>query len=160
VLLPSKSNLHNATFVILFLSMSSGFDIPLDQAPEDPRALAAMINFLNDVNSSFDFSATERLWEERGLPADILSNFVSFAQTTADYTRDNGVESVINLTKLYDHWDYSSLVENPDLTKEMIETFNRSFWNERPERLVAVHNLGKNAITILGGVPPIRTEDQ
>jgi hypothetical protein len=137
--------------------MSSGFDIPPEQVPEDPRALAAMISFLNDVNTGFDFSAMEQLWEERGFSTDIMGNFVSFAQTTADYIRDNGMESVINLTKLYDHWDYTFLVENPDLTKEMIEAFNSSFWNERPESLVALHNLAKNTLIVLGGIPPIPT---
>lgn len=140
--------------------MSSGFEILPEQVPEDPRVLTDMLNFLNDANTGFDFTGIQQLWEERGFFPDTLSVFISFAQTTADYIRDSGTEAAINLTELYDDWDYSFLVENPDLAQRMIEAFNSTFLLNRPERLVAVHNLSKNTLKILGGIPPLNLEVQ
>ena len=61
----------------------------------------------------------------------------------------------VNLTELYKHWDQSVFENDPDLTTEMIESFNDSFWNGSPERLVAVKNLAKKTLVIYGGIPPL-----
>jgi hypothetical protein len=140
--------------------MSLNFEIPSEQVPEDPKDVLGMLNFLSEVYTGCDFSRTYCAWEEKGYSDEMIGRLIAFAQTTMDAIKADGNDTVVNLTEVYSHWGREIFEENPILTTEMIETFNDSFWNGSPERLVVVKNLAKKTLTIYGGIPPLNIEEQ